>query len=131
MSVLSASNTIIEGKEEIEKIVVERANTISKLAFDFTKQSEKSISPEELALRDALAVAARAASTLATSAQQLLEKKKAREEQVKARGQGTCSTSIPVVRTRDYLLKKLHLESRVVMARMILERSEGKLQKLM
>ena len=131
MSVFAASDAIIQAKDETEKIVIERANTISKLAFDFTKQSEKSISPEELALRDALAVAARAASTLAASAQQVLEKKKAREEQAKAREQGSGSMAIPEVRTREYLLKKLHLEARVIMARMILERSEDKLQKLM
>lgn len=116
-NVIEEVKTILNKAENVEVIVIKRGQSISESTAKFVSSSESS-SPEEQALRETLSIASKSANTLSKTAEQVLEIKKKKE---------TAATTVHTGQAREWLLKRLDLESRVIKARMILEHHEQEL----
>ncbi|OHT10544.1 hypothetical protein TRFO_20136 [Tritrichomonas foetus] len=102
-------------KNDIEPKIIERMKTIFELGTQYTKSSKTS-SPEETALRDAITTICKGANSLAQSAESALNARKERE--------GGKINSVKAGPSKDTLLKRLDLESKVIRARIVLEFNE-------
>ena len=128
---LDASTQITSEKkvEEPETLVIERMKALNGIGEEFAKPHSGE-TQEAKALREGVVVICKGAGALASSAENALnnkrEQKKKQQEAAKAKG----GASVRVGTTKESLLKRLELESRVIRARIILEKSEKNLAEL-
>ncbi|KAH0798395.1 uncharacterized protein GO595_008787 [Histomonas meleagridis] len=114
--------------EEPETLVIDRMKGLNGIGEKFAKPHNNE-SPEAKALREGVVVICKGANALANSAETALNnKREQRKKQEEAAKKG--GAVVRVGTTKESLLKRLELESRVIRARIILEKSEKNLAEL-
>lgn len=116
----SALNETKSAQDDIENIVIKRVTSVAGITQQFIENSQ-STSPEESTLRDALGIALRSANSLAKAAEKVIEMKKKKSEM---------KSAVHTGQAREWLLKRLELESKVIQARMQLEHYEQQLSSI-
>ena len=112
---------------EPEAVVIEIMKQLSKICTDFSKNTKI----EDSALLEAVTIAGRTANRLISTAENVLEAKRAAKAKAAAApGAKVSISSSKNTQSKAQLLKRLELESRVIRARAILERSEAKIREL-
>ena len=109
---------------EPETKVIQRMNIVYDKSTEFIK-CYKFTSSEEKVISESISTVCKGAKALATSAENSLKNKRIQKEKAKS-GARTPASRVTV--TKESLLKRLELESRVIRARIILEKSEKRLE---
>ncbi|KAH0797157.1 uncharacterized protein GO595_010015 [Histomonas meleagridis] len=127
---IDVSNQITDEKkiEEPETLIIERMKAVTKIGEQFAKPHQNE-SQEAKALRENVVMICKNANALEKSAENALNNKreqKRRREEAREKGVITFRAGS----SKDSLLKRLELESRVIRARIILEKSEKRLAEL-
>ena len=124
-SLVDDSNEITTKKlPEPETKVIQRMNIVYDKSTEFIK-CYKFTSSEEKVISESISTVCKGAKALATSAENSLKNKRIQKEKAKS-GARTPASRVTV--TKESLLKRLELESRVIRARIILEKSEKRLE---
>jgi hypothetical protein len=111
---------------EPEAVVMDIMKHLSAICTDFSKKTKI----EDAALLEAITIAGRTANSLLSTAENVLNAKRAARARAAATPGSRVASSAMNTQSKIQLLKRLELESRVIRARTLLERSEAKIREL-